>query len=67
MEDMLPVDLRIEHVRCFQAQGFLSIGRITTGEELTWLRNVYDAIIKRKTGYTPDELAHATEGTGQCL
>ena len=64
MEDALRVDLRNEHVRCFQAQGFLSIGRITTDEELVWLRDVYNTIIKRKTGYTPDELAHATNGHG---
>ena len=64
MKDVLRVDLRSEHVHCFQAQGFLRIGRITTDEELTWLRDVYDAIIKRKTGYTPDELAHATDGHG---
>jgi hypothetical protein len=64
MEDVMRVDLEIEHVRRFQAQGFLCIGRITTDEELMWLRDVYDVIIKRKTGYTPDELAHATDGNG---
>jgi hypothetical protein len=64
LKDALRVNLGNEHVRCFQAQGFLSIGRITTNEELAWLRGVYDAIIKRKTGYTPDELANATDGHG---
>jgi hypothetical protein len=64
MEDVERTDLESEHVRGFQAQGFLSVGRITTDEELAWLRDVYDGIIKRKTGYTPDELAHATDGYG---
>lgn len=64
MEDVVRIDLRDEHVRSFQTQGFLRIGRITTDEELTWLQDVYDAIIKRKTGYTPDELAEATDGHG---
>jgi hypothetical protein len=64
LEDALRVDLGNGHVRCFQAQGFLALGRITTDEELAWLRDVYDTIIRRKTGYTPDELANATDGHG---
>lgn len=51
------VNLRDEHVRCFQEQGFLSLGRITTDQELMWLRETYDEIVKRKKGYTPQELA----------
>lgn len=64
MGDTLSLHFKSEHVRCFQVQGFLRIGRITTDEELTWLRDVYDTIIKRKTGYAPNELAHATDGNG---
>jgi ectoine hydroxylase-related dioxygenase (phytanoyl-CoA dioxygenase family) len=64
MEDALHVDLGNEQVGCFQARGFLRLGRITTEAELAWLRDVYDMMIKKKTGYTPDELAHATNGSG---
>jgi hypothetical protein len=64
MGDTLSLHFKSEHVRCFQAQGFLRIGRITTDKELMWLRDIYDTIIKRQTGYTPDELAHATDGHG---
>jgi len=63
-EEALRVELESDHIRRFQTQGFLRIGRITTDKELTWLRDVYDATIKRKTGYTPDELANATDEHG---
>lgn len=63
-DNALLVNLKNEHVRSFQARGFLSLGRITTEAELIWLRDIYDTIIKRKTGYTPGELAHATDGRG---
>ena len=64
MDAALSIDLRSEHFRDFQIQGFLNLGPVTTEEELVWLRNVYDAVIKRKTGYAPDELADATDGRG---
>ena len=64
MEESLPVVLRKEQVHCFQAQGFLRIGRITTDEEIMWLRTLYDEIIKQKVGYAPDELTNATNGHG---
>lgn len=51
------LDLTTAHVRCFQEQGFLPLGRITTDQELAWLRETYDAILKQKRGYTPDELS----------
>ncbi len=56
MADTVQVELTDEQVCCFQEQGFLSLGRITTDEELRWLRDVYDAIVKKQTGCTPAEL-----------
>lgn len=58
MANTTPVDLTDEQVRCFQAQGFLSLGRLTTDDELAWLRNMYDAVVKEKTGCSPRELAN---------
>jgi hypothetical protein len=57
MKEAARIELTDEQVHGFAAQGFLSIGRLTTEEELAWLRDVHDAILKRKLGYTPDELA----------
>jgi len=56
MENTLYVDVSDEQVRCFQDQGFLRLNRMTTDAELAWLRNVYDEIVKKKTGYPPQEL-----------
>src|SRR5437762_3205570 len=56
------VDLRDEHVRCFQEQGFLPLGLLTTEQELAWLREVYDEVCKRKKGYTPQELTSVLNG-----
>jgi len=50
------VDLSDKHVHCFQEQGFLHLGRITTDRELAWLQDVCDKIVKRKMEYTPLEL-----------
>jgi ectoine hydroxylase-related dioxygenase (phytanoyl-CoA dioxygenase family) len=50
------IEVRDEHVRCFQEQGFFRLGRITTDEELRWLRETYDEIFKHKRGYIPHEL-----------
>jgi ectoine hydroxylase-related dioxygenase (phytanoyl-CoA dioxygenase family) len=57
MADTAPVNLTDEQVRCFQTEGFLSLGRLTTDDELAWLRDVYNAVVKEKTGCSPDELA----------
>ncbi len=56
MGNVVQAKLTDEQVHCFREQGFLNVGRITTDEELTWLRDVCDAIVKRKIGYTPAEL-----------
>lgn len=61
MEDAF-IDLKDEHVRCFQKQGFLNLGRVTTDQELAWLREIYDEICKRKKGYTPQELTSCLKG-----
>jgi ectoine hydroxylase-related dioxygenase (phytanoyl-CoA dioxygenase family) len=60
MEDTECIELRDEHIRHFQEPGFLRLGRLTTDREIVWLRNVYDEIVKQKTGYTPDERGHIT-------
>lgn len=57
MEDTGPEQLSNEQVHSFATQGFLSLGRFTTEEELAWLRDVHDTIMKQKLGYTPAELA----------
>lgn len=57
MTDSAPVELTDEQVRYFQTQGFLRCGRFTTDDELVWLRSVYDAVVKEKTGCRPSELA----------
>jgi hypothetical protein len=54
MEDVF-VDLTDEQVRCFQERGFLCLGRITTDQELAWLRTVCDEVVKQRLGYTLDE------------
>lgn len=57
MKETAPIELTDEQVHGFATQGFLRLGRLTTEEELAWLRNIYDAILRQKIGYTPDELA----------
>lgn len=57
MKEATRIALTDEQVHGFATRGFLSLGRLTTEEELAWLRDVHDAILKRKLGYTPDELA----------
>lgn len=59
MEDIVCIDLKDEHLRCFQEQGFLRLGRITVDQELVWLRNVCDEIVKRERGRRPNELNQA--------
>lgn len=56
MEDTMCINLRDEHVRSFRERGFLHFGRITTDQELTWLRSACDKVVKRKMGWTPQEL-----------
>lgn len=56
MENARDVALKDEDVRRFWRQGVLSLGRITTEQELTWLRSACDEVVKRKIGCTPQEL-----------
>lgn len=42
----------------FQTQGFLRLGRISTDDELSWLRDAYDTIVQWRTGYRLEELQH---------
>src|SRR5262245_23453598 len=39
-----------EHVEAFRTRGFVQIPRITSDEELVWLREVYDALFDEKRG-----------------
>jgi hypothetical protein len=39
-----PIDVGLEEVARFREDGYLAIERITTDEELEWLRGVYDAL-----------------------
>ena len=57
------VDLSDKHVHCFQEQGFLHLGRITTDWELAWLQDVCDKIVKQKMGYIPHELGQRSVGS----
>ena len=56
MEDTEGFDLQDAHITHFHEQGFLRLGRLTTDRELAWLQTAYDEIVKRKMGYSPDEL-----------
>jgi ectoine hydroxylase-related dioxygenase (phytanoyl-CoA dioxygenase family) len=57
MTDTVQLEPTTEQVRQFQTQGFLGLGRLTTNEELAWLRDAYDAVVQEKTGCRPAELA----------
>lgn len=57
MIDSWQIDLTDEQIRFFREQGFLSLPRVTTDEELEWLRVVYDEIVTEWTGHSPEEMA----------
>ena len=40
-----------EQVEEFRASGFLSIPRITTDDEIAWMRDVYDRLFEQKPGW----------------
>ena len=44
------VDLTDEQVTFFQENGYLSIPRITTDEEIEWLKGIYDELFTERTG-----------------
>ena len=48
--DKSQVDLTDEQVAFFQANGYLSIPRITTDEEVEWLKGIYDELFTGRTG-----------------
>ena len=44
------VDVTDEQVAFFQENGYLSIPRITTDEEIEWLKGIYDKLFTGRTG-----------------
>ena len=46
----LDVELTAEQVRAFERDGYVTFGRITTDEELEWLRAIYDFLFQEKRG-----------------
>lgn len=48
--DKSHVDLTDEQVAFFQQNGYLSIPRITTDEEIEWLKGIYDELFTERTG-----------------
>jgi len=56
------LDLSAAHVRCFQDQGFLPLGLVTTDQELQRLGQTYNEICKRRRGYTPQEVTSLLGG-----
>ena len=45
------IGLSGEQVEEFRASGFLSIPRITTDDEIAWMRDVYDRLFEQKPGW----------------
>ena len=50
MEDILNLDLTDEQKYFYRQNGFLSIPRITTDEEIAWLKTIYDKLFVDRTG-----------------
>ena len=44
------VDLTQEQITSFRENGFLSIERITTDEEVAWLKEIYDQLFYQRAG-----------------
>jgi ectoine hydroxylase-related dioxygenase (phytanoyl-CoA dioxygenase family) len=44
------IDLTDDQVASFRENGFLSIERVTTDEEVTWLRGLYDRLFQERLG-----------------
>lgn len=47
------ITLTDEQIAAFHADGFTSVDRITTDEELEWLRTIYDFLFTEKLGGAP--------------
>ena len=43
-------DLTGEQINFFRENGYLSIPRITTDEEIEWLKGIYDELFTERTG-----------------
>lgn len=61
MKDKLHIDLTDEFVSFFWKQGFLCLDRITTDQEIEWLKEIYDRIIEQKTIYTPEKIVELAD------
>ncbi|WP_373547750.1 phytanoyl-CoA dioxygenase family protein [Chamaesiphon sp.] len=57
MQDRVSFDIQDERVNIFWQQGFLSLDRITTDDEIEWLRGIYDEIVAQMAGYSPAKIA----------
>jgi ectoine hydroxylase-related dioxygenase (phytanoyl-CoA dioxygenase family) len=57
MRDELSLNLQAEQVTVFDQQGFISFDRITTDQEIEFLKGVYDRIIEEMTVYSPENIA----------
>ena len=44
------IDLTEEQIAFYRDNGFLSIDRITTDEEIEWLKEIYDQLFSERTG-----------------
>ena len=44
------IDLAEEQIASYRDNGFLSIERITTDEEIEWLKEVYDQLFMERVG-----------------
>ena len=49
-EDSFELELNPVHIEEFRMRGFVRIPRITSDDELAWLRQVYDALFAEKRG-----------------
>ncbi len=66
----LEVEIRAETIEAFRTDGFTSIDRITTDEELEWLAVVYDEMFAGKRGGVPGayfDLARPYDSDGDDL
>ena len=50
MAEILSIDLTDEQKYFYRQNGFLSIPRITTDEEIDWLKTIYDKVFTDRTG-----------------
>ncbi len=57
MQDPVSFDLHSEQVNLFWHQGFLSLERITTDDEIEWLKGIYDEIVTQMAGYSSTKIA----------